>query len=235
MDDRRRQRPDEVEGAARHHQHPGGAAALVEDVLERLEALLGAGRVERGQALVPGRHHDRRQLLVAPALRLVRRRHQPEPERWYAGRRHDVDGRVEDDVGHLRRLGGDLRTEEEELGQQRRGRAPLELLAHVRGVRRRRADREPSRIRAKPSAGSSRPSPGRSVARRALAPVRRPRPGDEFGAGRLDVGSQYRVGEHAQAVPALDQRARDAHQRRRRAGAVPGGHQQVGHLEPPPG
>jgi hypothetical protein len=40
--DRGRQRPDEVERAARHHQYAGGASTLVENVLEWFQALLGA-------------------------------------------------------------------------------------------------------------------------------------------------------------------------------------------------
>ena len=138
-----RQRPDEVERAARHDEHAGDAAALVEDVLEWFQALLGARRVERGQGLVPARHHDRRQLLVALAFGLVRRRHQPSAERGDTGRGDDVDGRVQDDAGHLRCLSRDLRPEKQELGQHRRGRPARELLADVRGERRRRAHRQP--------------------------------------------------------------------------------------------
>ena len=231
-----RQRPDEVERAARHHEYAGDAAALVEDVLEWFQALLGARRVERGQGLVPARHHDRRQLLVAPALGLVGRRHQPCAERGDTRGRDDVDGRVQDDAGHLRCLGRDLRPEEQELGQHRRGRPARELLAHVRGERRRGADRQPI---AHPREALRRLETGpvfdEVSAERALGAVWRPRPADVLGARRLHVGSQYRVGEHAQAVPALHQCARDAHQRRCRPRAVPGGHQQVGHLEPPPG
>ena len=169
------------------------------------------------------------------ALGLVRRRHQPHPEGRDARRRDDVDRRVQNDAGHLRGLGRDLRAEEQELGQHRRGRPACELLADVRGERRRRAYGEPvAHPREALRRARDRPSRGRSGCSASARPVRRPRPADVLGARRLHLGPQHRVGEHAQAVPALHQRARDAHQRRRRPCAVPGGHQQVGHLEPPP-
>ena len=233
MDDRRRQRPEEIEGAARHHQHPGRAAALVERVLERLEPMLGAGCVEGGQARVPGGQHHGAQLLVAASACLVRLRHETEPERRHAGGGHDVHGRVEDDVGDPGRLGGDLRAEEEQLGQQRRGGAPLELLAHVRGVRGRGAEGERVAHPREPLRRVAAPVLDEVVAVIPLAPVRRPRPRHEFGAGCLDVGAEYRVGKDAQTVAARHEGAGDAHQGRGRAAAVPGGHQQLGHQEPP--
>ena len=54
-------------------------------------------------------------------------------------------------------------------------------------------------------------------------------------AGQIaDIGGGAQMAAFA-VMAALHERARDAHQRRRRPGAVPGGHQELGHLLPPSG
>ena len=139
----RRQRRDEVERPARQHEHACGTPCLVEDMLERGEALLGAGGIERRQGLVPCSHHRRAQLVMLTALGLGARRHQPCPEWRNTRRRHDVDRRVEDDAWDAGRLCRDKRAEEQELGEDRSRPLPFELLAHVGSERRRGADGEP--------------------------------------------------------------------------------------------
>ena len=211
----------EVEVGRGEHEDPAGAEDLVEEAAQRREAVGGPQLVEPGQALGPEPAGEAVDGAVAQPAERAGGGLEAEPEGRHARRREQVGVREQHVEGQAGRLGADHGADGEERAHDQVGSVVGDGGEHVGGVGGGRADElrveqpveQLHRVLALPVAVGVVLGP-------AAGPVGRLGPRAEGGAGGGDLVAHRVLGQHGDAVAALDEAADGAELGRHGAAAV---------------